>query len=286
MNHAELRAVVIECLKNDRSREHSRASLQVDFLFSEVAEIAKARGLKTIGDTHNAWIGGGDRPELHPNLRAAVASVVWDLIGERVLRPGTAAGDTYTLPHIYVTEYGRKAIEVECTPYDPDGYLKRLAEKVPGIDPVIVTCLGESIETLRGNNLLSSTVMMGCASEQAMLLLFEKTLDACSAASRPALQAALNKHRTIKPQNEEYRKWFEANLRPRLKKDRSSDWVSEMENVLAFLFNHFRIMRNDAGHPTGQKISREEATANLVVFPRYLELIYDLFGWLDVNKPL
>lgn len=286
MTHAELRAVVIDCLKKDRSREHSRPPLQVDFLFNEVAEIAKARGLKTIGGSHDAWLGGNDRPELHPNLRAPVASVVWDLIGERILRPGSAAGDTYTLPHIYVTEYGRQAIHDENTPYDPDGYLTRLAERVPVLDDVIVRCLVESIDTLRGNNLLSSTVMMGCASEQAMLLLFEKTLDACTPTNRVTLNAALDKHRSIKLQNEEYRKWFEANLRSRLKKDRGTDWVTEMENALTFLFNHFRVMRNDAGHPTGQKISREEARVNLVLFPRYLELIYDLFGWLDANKPV
>ncbi len=282
MTHPELRAVVIECLKKD----HWSPPLCVEFLFGEVAEIAKSRGLKSIGGGHDAWVMNRDRVQLYGNLRAPVASIVWDLIGERILRPGTIDGETYNLPHIYVTEYGKRALEDERTPYDPDGYLRKLAQKVPNIDPVIVTYLAESIETLRGNCLLSSTVTMGCASEQAMLLVIEKTLDACKPTNKAALQAALDKHRSIKLQNEQYRKWFEANLLARLKKDRNSDWVSEMENALAFLFNHFRVLRNDAGHPTGCKISREEATANLVLLPRYLELIYDLFGWLNLNKPI
>jgi len=286
MTHEELRSVVIECLRKERPYDPHSAPFQVDHLLHEVAEIARKRGLKTIDNCHDAWRMNYDTPELHPNLMAPVWDIVWDLIVESVLRPGTGTEQSFSLPEIHITEHGKKVLKDHLSPYDPEGYLQGLCDKVPNVDSIIVTYLAESVETLRRNCLLSSTVTMGCASEQAMLLLFEKTVDTCDPVKQTALQNALDKHRSIKQQNNEYRKWYEANLRARLKHDKGNDWASEMENALLFLFNHFRIVRNDAGHPTGTKISREEATANLVVFPRYLELIYDMIAWLDANRPI
>ncbi len=261
----------------------------IDTLYEDVAQIAKHRDMKhnTGAGFVNAWHDGRyGSIHLHDVWKSRVWSIVWDLIIEGVLRPGIENSETWALPNFYVTDFGKQVIREPSTPYDSEGYLKRLQERVPKVDPIIVSYLAESIETLRRNCLLSSTVTMGCASEQSMLLLFEKTADACSPTKRAALQAALAKFRSIKQQNEEYRKWFDSHLRARLKADKGNDWASEMENALTFLFNHFRVMRNDAGHPTGTKISREEATANLVLFPRYLQLMYDLMEWLDANKPI
>jgi hypothetical protein len=47
-----------------------------------------------------------------------------------------------------------------------------------------------------------------------------------------------------------------------------------------------RTNRNDAGHPTGKSIGREEAYASLTVFPTYLKKVYELVGWLKSNAPL
>lgn len=41
--------------------------------------------------------------------------------------------------------------------------------------------------------------------------------------------------------------------------------------------------RNDAGHPTGIKIEREEANALLLLFPVYAKTAYGLVSWLKAN---
>jgi hypothetical protein len=283
----ELRAIILECLS--KPRQHRDPPLAVDALYGEVAEIAKARDLKhdTGASLVNAW--HDDRngyPKLHDAWMGRIWSVVWDLIIEGVLRPGIENSGSWALPNVYVTGFGKQVLRHPATPYDPGGYLERLHERVPNVDPVIITYLAESIEALRRNCLLSSTVTLGCASEQAMLLLIEKTGDACSPATRASFQSAMAKLRSIKQQNEEYRNWLDSHLRARLKADKGNDWTSEMENALLFLFNYFRVLRNDAGHPTGTKVSRDQATANLVVFPHYLRLVYDLIEWLGANKPI
>lgn len=286
MTRDELRSIIIECLRKPRQHSPHSAPFSVNHLCGEVAIVAHARSLKTIGEGHNAWHDEGGRIVPHPHMLAPIWAIVWDLIIESVLRPGTGNEHTFELPHIYVTEYGHKALADQMTPHDPAGYLKRLQERIPKLDPTILIYLAESVETLRRNCLLSSTVTLGCASEQAMLILIEKTADACGPAKKASFEAAFRNLRSIKLQNTEYRKWFDANLRARLSRDKGTDWLTELENALSLLFNYFRTVRNDAGHPTGAKISREEAMAHLVLFPRYLELLYDQMEWLDSNNPI
>lgn len=202
MTKAELKAVVIECLKKDLPYDPSRPALQVEHLYGEVAAIAKSRGLKTIGDTHNAWNMNGDRLELHANLREPVAGVVWELIIDRILQPGTSSGDQIKYPYIHITEYGRKALQDEDTPYDPDGYVRRLTEKVPKVDDVIVKYVTESAKSLRADCLLGSTITIGCASEKVLLLLIDTYSGALNTTDKPTFDAAIKKARTVKLQHD------------------------------------------------------------------------------------
>jgi hypothetical protein len=41
-----------------------------------------------------------------------------------------------------------------------------------------------------------------------------------------------------------------------------------------------RLTRNDAGHPTGRKIDREDAFNHLVIYARANKKLYDLMGFL------
>jgi hypothetical protein len=45
-----------------------------------------------------------------------------------------------------------------------------------------------------------------------------------------------------------------------------------LDSVLDLL----RINRNEAGHPTGRKVDRDEAYINLQMFARYLQKLYAL----------
>jgi hypothetical protein len=153
VTNEELRSVIIECLQKSRPYDPSAALFRREFLFSEIAWLDNRHG----------------PPELFPRLKGPASDIVWDLIIEGILRPGTGpSGTEFDLPYIHVTEFGKAALQGNVTPYDPNGYLRNLNEKVPNADPVIVKYIAESAETLRRNCFLSSTVTLGCASEKAL----------------------------------------------------------------------------------------------------------------------
>jgi hypothetical protein len=75
--------------------------------------------------------------------------------------------------------------------------------------------------------------------------------------------------------------------RPILKtRGMSADWLTQLDDALTLLFSYFRTVRNDAGHPTGIKLPKEQVSSHLVLFQSYLRLIYDLLDWLPKNNPL
>jgi hypothetical protein len=53
---------------------------------------------------------------------------------------------------------------------------------------------------------------------------------------------------------------------------------------LAGVFELVRKTRNEAGHPTGRSIEREEAEALLLLFPTYSKTVYALIGWLATQQ--
>jgi hypothetical protein len=283
LDEHQLRSLVIACLQKDRQNE----PLQISYLFTEVARLAKIRDLQYSGNINACLENRYGEPSLHPNLVPSIADIVWDLIVEGVLRPGIGRDNTnLDLPHIHVTPFGKEALAGNITAYDPDGYLKALSAMVPEADSVIITYIAESAETLRRNCLLSSTVTLGCASEQAFLLLLEAYREALNVTDQVTFDKASEKARTIKQKHVEFMKWYETKLKPSLKSAFGSDGITELETALTFVVGYFRTNRNDAGHPSEAKFSRNISSAHLVMFPSYLRVIYDVIAWLDTNKPL
>ena len=196
------------------------------------------------------------------------------------MRPGLFDGTNNDLPWFHVTEYGKAVLNgLPQTPYDPDNYLKRLQADIQSLDPIIVTYLTEALHTFRIGCLLSSTVMLGCASEKAFQLL----LEAYATALPQAQQEKFNKeiqNKLIKRQFDEFNKRLESHLKVRLPGDIKAD----LDVALTGVFSMIRNMRNDAGHPTGLRLAREVVYANLTVFPTYLKKVYSLIDWLQMNS--
>jgi len=285
LTKSDMRSVIIEILARDRPYDPGQSPFQLNHLCVEVAIVAKQRALKHT-ESNNAWLDNRyGNPELHPNVTPWVWSIVWDLIIEGILRPGTGKSE-YNLPYIHVTDFGKEAIKGSISPYAPDGYLKAITDKVPNADPIIMRYVAESAETLRRNCLLSSTVTLGCASEQAFLLLLEGYRDALNPADQVIFDKAMEKSWMIKPRHAEFMKAFETKLKVKLKRDFSGDWITELETALQFVFGYFRTNRNDAGHPSDAMFSRDISSAHLIMFPSYLRVIYDLIEWLPKNKPV
>ena len=86
--------------------------------------------------------------------------------------------------------------------------------------------------------------------------------------------------RPIKRKFDEFHKRLESHLMAKL----PGNLKEHLDIALIALSAVFREMRNDAGHPTGRAVVREQAYANLVVFPVYVKKVYDLIGWLKCNQ--
>jgi hypothetical protein len=216
--------------------------------------------------------------ELPQKYKNWIEDIIWDLIIEGVVRPGS--GNNNGLPWYHVSEYGKTVLgNNPPQPYDPDGYLARV-KAIPNIDDVILACLEESLKAFRIHCLLSSMITLGCASEKAILLL----IDACqNSLGNPAEKNAFIKKTdtiSIKRKHDEFQNIFKAKILPSL----PYDIKENLDNYLTGLFSIIRTHRNDAGHPSGKVIQREHLYTYLVTFPSFLEKIYTLIEWLGINS--
>ena len=124
--------------------------------------------------------------------------------------------------------------------------------------------------------LLSSTVMLGVATEHTFLLM----LEAIAANSnhgqifenvfeqRNILQK-INKYKNILSQNLD-------NYPQALKED--------IETHFAGILSVIRTSRNEAGHPTGKIMSREQVYVLLHLFITYCRKLYDLTEYYKISK--
>ena len=60
-----------------------------------------------------------------------------------------------------------------------------------------------------------------------------------------------------------------------------SSLTGNIETNLDGIGTFMRLQRNDSGHPTGIKKSRDEMFVNLRLFVPYCKQIYDLVDWLE-----
>ena len=143
-----------------------------------------------------------------------------------------------------------------------------------------MNCMTECLRTFRIGCLLSSAVMIGCASEKALLLLLDAYVTALPLTEGKHFRKKID-GKFIKTQYDEFIKMLQGHLRALLPRDLDDGLV----NTLLGVFEMIRSERNDAGHPTGKTPSRDIAFANISVFPGYLKRIYELIDWLESKGP-
>ncbi len=213
-----------------------------------------------------------ENAHINPDDEYTLQRLVWELIIHGILMLGKDSNNPLW-PWISVTPYGRKVLGEEGpTPYEPNEYLRAALETANSINPVIMIYLNESIQAFRRGLYLSSTVMLGVASEAALEGLSDILCkDNSSRASK------IQKAHTLKKQHETVVGWvldggvLEEN--PELKE--------KVEVYLGDLFQANRLTRNESGHPTGKEIKRDAAYAFLYLFPNYLRTTWELMEFLE-----
>jgi hypothetical protein len=182
-------------------------------------------------------------------------------------------------PGLRLTDYGRKCFEAgELTPHDPDGYLKRLKTACPNIDATTLLYVEEALGSFRAGHFLPSAVMIGVASESMLLRL----VDAVRGALNPSDQTSFDqatKRSKAKTYHDEVMKLLN---RPTVKLP-SAVKGDDLSIFVSGIFNIVRQTRNEAGHPTGRRMERDEANALLLRFQTYCEGVEKLITWLKAN---
>lgn len=264
MDYEELRPLVLQVLKSGAEK-----TIIVDVI-NQTDIIATAKGFYKDVKPH-VYSRGGIEHYMAKEDREKVRQIIWDLILQRVLTPGVSE-HTPDLPHIRVTDYGKKCLKsMEMLPHDPDGYLEYLRKEIPQTDDTIIMYIAESLQTFLTGNLLASTVMLGGASEKAVLLLMEAYVNAISDPSEKKRFEQSTKRFGILRKFKEFRKRLDS-IRKNIPRPISDDLNIQLDGI----FNWIRNCRNDVGHPTGRKINRRLAFSNLQLFIPYCKRIYDL----------
>jgi hypothetical protein len=159
-------------------------------------------------------------------------------------------------------------------PRDAEGYLRRLHQRVPDLDPIAHRYVQEALGAFNARCFLASSVMLGVASEQVFTGLASSMVNALGGSADRLRQALGNPKSSQHTRFLELRKRLEP-LRPQLPDDLGDNLT--MDAVADLL----RITRNDAGHPTGRDVDEDTAYTHLQMAARYLEKMTALQRYFD-----
>lgn len=203
----------------------------------------------------------------------------WSLVAQGLayIDMSQSAAENWTLN---LTPAGVAAVHDEdYNPDDASGYLARLAKDVPGLSNTTIMYVREAVRSYAARNYLATTVMLGVASEAAML---EMAKHLAQHYEDVSLQSVLDDERA--PYNRKF-----AEVRKRLDQ-RKQDLPRELADGMSLTFDSvldlLRVNRNDAGHPTGRHFDRDDCYIALRMAIRYLKKIGALtifFG--EANTP-
>ena len=133
ISYEQVRSLVMEILGAGKHGTQCAAFCR------DVAEKAIQRGFLEENDPHSSML-HTERFVLSNEDQARVQDILWDLIIEGILRPGLYDSVNNSLPFFHVTEYGKTILQDgPASPYDPDGYVKRLKDAIPDVESVILT---------------------------------------------------------------------------------------------------------------------------------------------------
>jgi hypothetical protein len=175
----------------------------------------------------------------------------------------------------------KRATEEENSPYDPEGWLEYLKRKVPRISDTSLQYAKEAVHAFANELYLSSCVMLGVSSESAFLELAKAVCNFVGEDSAKKLRKDLEApFSPFLKKFSECRKLLDTirSSIPREHSDGMNIWLDSVIDIL-------RIYRNDAGHPTGKQMDREDCYMNLRVFSMYMEKMHNLRVYLYENRP-
>lgn len=250
-----------------------------DLLRSVGMIVARARNMNI--DPVRAQGYGYGAQFLAEQEKTLMMEVVWSLIIQGILIPGLNDSNQ-GWPFLRLTEYGSRCVQEDrILPHDPDGFLRDFRREVPNADATVVEYLTESLQCFIHGLHRSAAVMLGGASEQAVLLLIESCGNSIADQNtRQAFQSKVAKATSIFKKFEVFEQRFRG-VRQRL----PGELTDNVDSLLRGVFDLIRGSRNDAGHPAiGNLVSRDAVYSHLRLFTPYCGRISELVAWFGANQ--
>ena len=276
MEYDELRAMMLKAFQEEHT-SHVDGAGQYGFLKDRVADLAIGHNLIDVpAGTVTGRRSGG---LLSVRDRERIRQLFWEFIIQGIIVIGKDDHNE-TWPWYKVTEWGEKVLEEgEVVPHDPVGYIERLLRENPNLDPVMEFYLRESLKCFLTGTYTACTVMLGVASEKLIMNLIDAVASALPTQSRRERFERATQNRQINRQWEELMKVLKPSV-----SQLPSGVVEDIDVFLNGVFHIIRRYRNQSGHPSGKKIRREVAFANLQLFPSYVSHINNLIEHLKTNN--
>lgn len=252
---------------------------------SGIIQLASAKGLYKL-PVKDIIIGGWDYRNDIPrgereNVIEQIRQLFWQLLVQGILIFGK---DEYngSFPDYRVTSKGFDILKNQPVyPYDPDKFSAFFRATNPNADPIIYEYFDEAVQAFNSDCLKSSFVMMGGASEKAILILhetFEKAI------TDPAKQTKYQKEsgKMISTQFNILKNRLDLMVNSGKFPDKQLPQIIAHE--LPGAFQLIRRLRNQFGHPELYKpANADEAFITLRILPEYINKIYMLIDFFKLN---
>jgi hypothetical protein len=272
MQMEEARGFVFQALREGAGNQFATLLSSVGMI------VARARNLNI--DMIRLQGYGSGAHVLTEGEKSLMLEVVWSLIIQGILVPGLNDSNQ-GWPFLRLTEYGSRCIQEDrILPHDPGGFLRDFHREVPSADRTVVEYLTESLQCFIHGLNRSAAVMLGGASEQAVLVLFDACADSIADPnSKQVFQSKIEKERSIFRKYEVFDQRF-SGLKQLMPRELTDNLDSQMRGV----FDLIRSSRNDAGHPAiGGSVGRDAVYSHLRLFTPYCKRIHDLIAWFVSN---
>lgn len=206
---------------------------------------------------------------LSPEEESIVQEVFWELFRQGIITPGSD-GAGFNLPFFRVSRFGKSMLDGSEVYFFHDlaTYEVQIKSEVPAIDDVTLMYAKEAMQAFRSGCLLSSTVMIGVASEHVFLKMMEEIDQSTTWRS---VFSAVSGERTILRKTNKFKAILNNHLSAL-----TSTAKENLDTNLSTLQTLIRNFRNETGHPTGKIIPREQVYVLLNVFILYCKKIHQL----------
>lgn len=265
-SYEEIRKVAIDLLSGRESPSYSLT--QYEHFRLGVGEVFAKREGKTTTPYDN---------QLDSEDNELFLEVFWDLFRQGIITLGLN-NSSREFPWFRVTGMGKKILQNQSGYFfhDVSSYEEVIKLEIPSINETTLLYLKEAMQAFRSGCLLSTTVMLGVATEHTFEILLESTQENPIWAEK--FSSAINERGALRRINK-FKEALDENIG-----DIPREIKEDLDTHFAGIISMIRNFRNESGHPTGKVVSREQAFVLLQLFIPYCKKLYALMDFFRTSE--